>query len=508
MAARNLPVGLACGAVLLALSGVLGGSAVQAYTYQGMQAPKVQPNPLAAQLEQKLKVLQNQLRQRSIETTLEGAVEQSLLHNPELAQAYSKIQQREWDLIAVRREWYPQLRARSAGPSSSLWGYQGINTSKTNPAAVNQGSSMDIERQRLLAAGLDLSWTFFDPSRGPNINAAGEDLRSQELLFNVTARNLVLQTQLSYFDLQEQLQLINAYERILAATTEQVGQIEALFNIGNASIADVEQIRTQQYSTLSQLIAAYRSVIAAASDLSASMALPPGQLALPSDSLDAFGQWDLSLDASIQQAQALREEIQSSLALASGFRWRASALFNSYWPRFNLSASGSYQDANRTFTQAGISSNTLSNRLDGAVGVGFTWRMFDGGIDAARAEVNQALARQRGDQAAQESLEITREVEKSYGSYEASSLALLSTKQQAESAEQAAIAVRERFNVGFDSITTVVQSLNQAIQAAIAYSSSRREYNSAVARLYRATALWPGNSQIVRDVSLKRLAAE
>ncbi|NBS13102.1 MAG: hypothetical protein EBS77_10660, partial [Gammaproteobacteria bacterium] len=146
MAAQYLPVGLTCGAVLLALSGVLGGSAVQAYTYQGMQAPKVQPNPLAAQLEQKLKVLQNQLRQRSIETTLEGAVEQSLLHNPELAQAYSKIQQREWNLIAVRREWYPQLSARSSGPSSSLWGYQGFNTNQTNPAAVNQGSSMAIER--------------------------------------------------------------------------------------------------------------------------------------------------------------------------------------------------------------------------------------------------------------------------------------------------------------------------------------------------------------------------
>lgn len=41
-------------------------------------------------------------------------------------------------------------------------------------------------------------------------------------------------------------------------------------------------------------------------------------------------------------ATALREEIQSSLALASSAGWTASSLFNSYWLRFALLASGSY----------------------------------------------------------------------------------------------------------------------------------------------------------------------
>ena len=508
MAARNQQVRLACGAVLLSLSGAIGEPAVQAYTYQGLLAPKVEPNPLAHQLEQKLRALREQIRERSIETTLEAAVDQSLLHNPELALAFSQIQEREWSLIAVRREWYPKLKASSGGPFGSLWGYQGTNTNQTNSAAGSQGRLTTIDRQRELAASLDLNWTFFDPSRGPNINAAGENLRSQELLFNIAARNLVLQTQLSYFELQEQLQLINSYERILAATTEQVSQVEALFNIGGASIADVEQIRTQQYSTISQLIGVYRSVITTAAALAAAMALPQGQLALPAVSFEYYGRWELSLDASIQQAQSLREEIQSSLALASSSRWRASALFNSYWPRLHLAVGGFYRDTNRNLAQSGSSTNELTNAINGAVGVGFIWSIFDGGIAAAQAEANQAIARQRTDQAAQQSLQITREVEQSYGNYEVSSLALLSTKQQAESAEQAAIAVRERFNVGYDTITTVVQSLNQAIQAAIAFSSSQREYNSAVAQLYRATAQWPGNALSARDASLNRLASE
>lgn len=57
---------------------------------------------------------------------------------------------------------------------------------------------------------LNLNWTFFNPSRGPNTNAAGESLRQQQLLFDVSARNLVLQIQQAYFNLQEQQLLIQS----------------------------------------------------------------------------------------------------------------------------------------------------------------------------------------------------------------------------------------------------------------------------------------------------------
>jgi hypothetical protein len=88
----------------------------------------------------------------------------------------------------------------------------------------------------------------------------------------------VLQIQDSYFSLQEQQQLISSYEEILAATTRQVETTEAQFNSGVASIADVEQIRTQQYGTLTTLINAYQQLITSAAQVAKSMALPPGTL--------------------------------------------------------------------------------------------------------------------------------------------------------------------------------------------------------------------------------------
>ena len=479
------------------------------YLYRGVPAPQVQSTPLFKSLNQDLLKLQQELKGRSINTTLAAAIEQSLLNNPELAQSYAQIQQGQWNLIAVRRQWYPSLVAGAAGPGGGLWGYGGSRTATAVTTLQTTAAEQSFDQGVGFAPVLSLGWTFIDPSRGPEINAASEDLRSEELLFNVTARNLVLQTQLSYFGLQEQLQLVKSYEQILVATTDQVKQAEALFNTGNASIADVEQIRTQQFQTLSLLISSYLGVIEAAASLAKSMALPPGRLALPGDSLDQYGQWDLPLTATIRQAQALREEIQSSLAKANSAKWQASALFNRYWPRFSLVTSGSYLNSNsRNGSSAIANSNSVqSSSWDGGFGLGFNWSIFDGGIAAAQAEANRALARQYTDQAAVQRLQVSEEVEQSFARYQTSRLALLSSRQQADSARKAALAVRERYNVGYADTTSVVQTLNQAINAANAYASSQREYNSAVARLYRSSAQWPEHSLAFRDqrvLGLKR----
>lgn len=487
--------------------GLVAAQGLQGYLFRGRSAPQVQSSPLVAELEQKLRQLRDRLKSRSRLYSLAAAIEQGLLHNPELAQAYAQIQQAEWNLIAVRRLWYPTLSASSAGPSAGLWGYGGGTTRSaiaTAAATVDRTTYQNLDQ---LAARLSLNWTFFDPSRAPQINAGNDTLRSERLLFDVAARNLVLQIQLAYFGLQEQQQLIASYQEILEATTNQVRQVEALFNIGNASIADVEQIRTQQYQTLSLLIRTNLSLIDDSASLASAMALPPGELVLPADRLERYGQWEMPLETTLQQAQVLREEIQSSLAQASSARWRASALLNRYWPRFSLAANGTYFDLNSRSGLLGTSSPDRLNTSswDGSVGIGFTWSIFDGGIAAAEAQASKARGRQFADQAAVQRLQISQEVEQSFASYETSRLALLSTREQAASAQQAAIAVRERFNVGYSDITSVVQTLNQAINAANAYSLSQREYNNSVARLYRASAQWPENAQALRTLRVQQL---
>jgi outer membrane protein TolC len=344
--------------------------------------------------------------------------------------------------------------------------------------------------------GATLSWTFFDPSRGPTINASSESLRRQQLLFDVSARNLVLAVQQTYFQLQEQRQLVIAYDEILVNTDRQVQLTEAKFNSGLVGIAEVDQIRAQQYSTLSELITIYRQLLDTAAQLAQTMALPPGTLVLPADQLRRIGNWNEPLATTIDQALRLREEIQASLAAAASASWNASSLFNRYWPTFSLGANGSVTNADRTVAVSGLAgTNTSTLNWDGTVGLGFSWRLFDGGINAANAQASLALAKQAQEQAAIDRLTVTNQVEQSYSAYLTSQLSLQSANAQIQAARRAVIAVEERFKVGVDNITTVVQTLGQAIRAANAYASALRGYNTAVASLYRYSARWPEGTE-------------
>jgi len=458
---------------------------------RALRPPQLQSRPLAGQLQRKVDELRQKLNSRARRVGLQEAVEQSLLHNPVLAQSYSQIQQQQWSLIAVRRQWYPQLQAASAG--ANLFGYRGNTTQNRNSNEAGFQPFSTYTNLVETSPAMQLSWTFFDPTRSPLINAASESLKAQQLLFDVSARDLVLETQLAYFALQEQQQLIAAYELILNSTTQLVERTEALFNAGSASISDVEQIRTQQLQNLSTLIDTYRQLVDAAARLAQTMAMPTGMLVLPQDKLALLGRWTLPEAETLKQAERMREEIKASLAQSSVSGWRATALLNTYWPSFSIQASGSYDYINRadgnSTTAATI--NRETSQWNGAVSLGFTWSIFDGGINAAQAEANKAQARQFVDQASVQQLSVAREVERAYASYEASGLSLASTKEQLQSAQTAAEAVRERFNIGFSDMTSVVQTYNQSLLAASAYARSITEFNSALASLYRYSARWP-----------------
>jgi outer membrane protein TolC len=459
----------------------------------------VQPNSIANQLQTRLRALKAELEARSHPTTLQQAIEAALLNNPELAVAYARIQNSQWTLIAVRRQWYPTLRADSINLprhtfSTITAGGPGIRNTTTFTNGTATGAS------------LTASWTFFDPSRGPAINAAGDTLRQQQLLFDVSARDLVLLVQQTYFRLQEQKQLISSYEEILTNTERQVQLVEAKFNAGLVNISDVEQIRTTQYSILSTLIETTNQLLTNAAQLAETMALPPGGLAMPADQLQVVGSWSESLPATIEQALRLREEIQASLAAASSASWTATKLFNTYWPKFSLGASGNVVSTNSTEgypAYTSVDSNSLN--WSGGVGVGFNWQLFDGGINAANAMASQAQSQLNLQQAAKQRLQVTREVEGAYSAYLTSQLGLQSSSAQAQSARQAVLAAQARFSVGFTDMATVVQTLNQAISAAYNYSSALRTYNTAVAGLYRYSASWPEGSQPLLNQRTKLL---
>lgn len=441
--------------------------------------------------------LEAQIAEHAQPVSLQNAISIGISGNPQLLQAFNVIQQYEWQLIAAQRQWYPTLQLSNGTPFAGIQWTTFTQTYATSPTAPPNYSSNT--RQSVFQPGAIISWNAIDPTRQPNINAAAESLRQQKLLFDASARSLALDIQQSYYALQSSNELIRSFRKIYAINKQQLAILEAQRSIDMITVLDLEATRSQLFLQLNQLVTYTRSYIEQAASLAAALALPEGTLAVPSEAAALRGEWPLSLQQTINQALQQREEIKASLAAAESARWSAVSALRSYLPALQLVGSSSLIANNGTQPYANGSQNDQSPtsvlNSTTSIGIGFTWSIFDGGIQAANAEAAKAQARQQIAQASSSRLTAIQQVRSSYGQLATARLAYSSAQQAYRSAELAQQASTARFAVGVGDITSVVQTIQQLSQAAQQLSQATFSYNTALAQLYRYSAIWPPQSQ-------------
>lgn len=196
--------------------------------------------------------LEAQIKDHAKLVTLEEAISTGIRANPQLLQAFSAIQQYEWQLIAAQRQWYPTVQVSNGLPFA---GIQWSSFSQTYSSA-SLTTPLDSYSSLLSAfqPGIGISWNVIDPTRQPNINAARQSLKQQKFLFDVSARSLILNIQQSYYAMQSSQQLIDSFRRIYQINEQQLGMMEAQRSIGMATVLDVESTRSQLFAQLNQLV--------------------------------------------------------------------------------------------------------------------------------------------------------------------------------------------------------------------------------------------------------------
>ena len=482
------------------------------------QVNEIPPNQLVEQLEQ----LQNEIKQQSRPVSLEEAVSIGLTSNPQLQQAFNTIQQYEWQLISAQRQWYPTLQLNNGIPfigynwqtyiqqqSGMASVSQPVNASNLN-YLQSQGSGGAVATGFIgVQPGISLSWNFIDPTRKPNISAASQSLKQQKLLFDVSVRNLILTIQQRYYQVQSTKQLIDSFKEIYAINQRQLSIIAAQRKIGMATVMDLEQQRSQLFIQLNQLVQYTHDYIIETAALAEALGLNKHQLAIPSTAANMVGDWSLPLNTTIDQALAKREEIMASLAAAESANWSGIAALKSYLPVLQLVGSGSILGQNG-YQSAPVGSDpspyfSTSSYMSAAAGLGFSWSLYDGGIQAGNAQSAFAQSRQQRAQAAITELQVEQQVRSSYGQYVTSRVALSSAQAALSSAQIAQRAAQARFNVGVGDITSLVQAIQQLSQSAQLMASSLLAYNNAVAQLYRYSAIWPLNAQQLLQERIKQL---
>ena len=256
---------------------------------------------------EQLAAIRSDYQGRSKEYTLDEATNYAIANNSTIQAAYKGVQSKQWGAISDKRLWWPTVSG--AGPMGDitriptlpLVGQQYVSTRGRTFGTSTQPSTPIKSYTVLdsLTPGISARWTFFNLSRGAKINSSTESAKAEELLFNLSVRDLVLDIHRDYYKLYSIEQYLNDLEKDYSNNLEQLIESENKY-ANNASLKNlnaVQQNKSTLYTQLQELIQQHITLIEAATKLSSNMGLPLGSLARPASNfqLRPLGSWPLEL---------------------------------------------------------------------------------------------------------------------------------------------------------------------------------------------------------------------
>ena len=155
-----------------------------------------------------------ELLNQSEQINLADAIEATLRNNPQLLAAVETIRARRSLLASDQRRWSPTAGFFTYSESTPLLGQYFKTDIISYPSDNNSNATSEFDNYSLGSLGLQVNWNFLEPTRQPAINRSNSLLEAEQFTFDVIARSIVLDTQISYYELQENQRLIRIYENI------------------------------------------------------------------------------------------------------------------------------------------------------------------------------------------------------------------------------------------------------------------------------------------------------
>lgn len=447
------------------------------------------------QLYQQYRANRDGLQKAAQRINLDQAIAMGLANNPTLAATIAEIQASQWSGVAVGREWVPGLSIKTSDP-----GVLGFSTSTSSLQTKVEGSDvvekLSFKHGFLSNPYANLSWSFFDPSRGSRLAALGAQNNALRNKFTFISRELILAIQTNYTVLQEALERETDYIQLF----NQAIHIYIDAHQGKRPAAEVSRFEAQAVSLLIDRVQAHKRSIQAADGLASLLNLTPGRLVLPNEKSKEIGAWPLSRSDSIQQALARREELQANAWEVKALNDSANAIRLKVVPALALSAQVKWISANQQAGSLnGYTNGTLlrTSGFDSFLGLTFDWKIFDGGIRNAEANAVEARALQSAEQGINTRLTIGRQVADAYATFVASKILVDAARADVNASRLSLAGALADYTAGRHDHagTTVVQAFSKLKSALDTYRTLLSDQNLAVHQLNRFTATWPDSTE-------------
>ena len=424
--------------------------------------------------------------------SLEESIQRSLEKNPIALKEFRLYQGLIWDSIATRREWMPSITIDS--PNGPVGYNRKLTEIYTLPESNNKWSrAFSLQEGSQGKPRVKIEWSILNLSRNSRLGAQKDSIDAQELKLRQSIRELVLDVQSDFYELQMARQEEDVFQGIYDFSRNLVAKLES--NSSNQSGEKIiAALKARSLQALSLRVSAQQNVIRLSSSLASMMALPADSFVLPSERLAVNGDWGMKLLPTIDIARKRREEVKIAKVQADSFRQQAKALLRGYIPEVKVEAIGKVESSSYSLRQTQSDDYLDANgfTLDKSVGLNLSWKVFDSGVLAAQSSAFRKKESSSLQQSQLDLLNIDTQVKSAYAVYSSQLIQLPVVKRELD---QALLSLELRYEQSqqpsVTTITNLIQAIDQYQSAASRWFVTIQKYNTAIAQLYRYTSQWP-----------------
>ncbi|MEM1424997.1 MAG: TolC family protein [Cyanobacteria bacterium P01_H01_bin.130] len=420
--------------------------------------------------------------------TLEQALELARRNSRVLENARLALEQSQHSLRAAIAARYPQIDL-DATLINSLTAANRLTLLQANDATRRAGGNDLVEdpadrNADTTAYTLTLQLTYNIYSSGQRLNqirAAQAQVKSSEYALEAAFEDVRFNVTDAYYTLQQESEQLRIDQASVGFRERSVKDAQALETAGLGTRFEVLQAEVELANDR-QLVEQTRSrLIQARRELARQLSLPEVIDIATEDPVEKVGDWTLGLEESIIAAYRNRAELYQQLAQADVAEAQRRAFRGQDGPQLNA-----------------VLQYDLFDNLDPEDNFGpvygysaalqFSWNLFDGGGDRARANQQDALRRQAENQFAIQREAVRFDVEQSYADLIANEASIRTALQAIEAAQEEVRLARLRFTAGVGTQTDRLNAETRFIRARGNVLSAILGYNRAVSSLIRSVS--------------------
>ena len=425
--------------------------------------------------------------------TLEEVLQLAEFNSPTLKAAASQVDQAKSSLRAAIAAWYPTVDLSASGLPEYFASYSYRNPDFVAPdPQTGQSNNEFYGSEWRLNGRLRVSWDLINPARVPQIAAARGRFEKARHAYLIALRDLRLQTEIAYFDLQEADEGVRIGQAGVKASLVSLRDARARFNAGVNTKLEVLEAETQLARDRNLLATNLGQQELRRRNLAVVLDLPQNVTPTAASPTRPLGLWGPSLQDSIVAAFTYREELDQLILDISINNSQANVSLAAVQPVLSFvnstTASRTQGQTNQTSVSP-IDQGDFTYGVQNSSALTATWRLFDGGRARAEYRRSKLAAEESRMNFAQTRDRIRFEVEQSFTGLRTAFQSIDTTASEVLSSRESLRLAQLRVQAGVTTQREVVNTQRDLTQAELKYARAIRDYNTNLSELRRRTGL-------------------